>query len=135
MAKRPIKAARRAIFSLYFVLVILGFVVAGVWVAGQMLYLQGFPQVRWLWNVGLPHSAQAMHADPWLLLAFVIVAVFLWSFPWEELLARGNEPQKPATHRRGRDVAGSKEANERAYQELLKRRAARRAKESRRGNP
>jgi hypothetical protein len=124
MIKKHVKAARAWVFDLYLLIALAAVMIAGIYFVGTALHREGFPKVRWLWNEGLPAVAQSVHSDPWLLVAFLLTALFIWSFPWGDLTEGAKQSLNPWNHRRGRDVSGSKEANLRAYQELLRRRAA-----------
>jgi hypothetical protein len=125
--KQNIQKARRVVLRFYVTLAVGALAAVSVYFAGARLRDEGFPKLQWLWNDFIPQVAQAIHADPWLLAAFLIVAFFLWSLPWEDLFGEFKQAVKPSDHRRGRKISGSDDANLRAYRELLQRRNAKRS--------
>jgi hypothetical protein len=65
----------------------------------------------------VPMMFLAVVTDPWLIPAFVIACLFLWSFPWE---SRGTPPVD-TTHRRGRKMSSYEEARSQTLAELARR--------------
>jgi len=61
----------------------------------------------------------------------VLGIIILWSCPWEQWFLPKPQGQQPEVHRRGRRVHDSKSAEEKAYQELLRRRSDKRIPRSR----
>lgn len=122
---------RQFVFGLY-CLIAVG-VLAGIGVLYCTVFVRtaGFEWAGWLWNVGVPTVAKAVHADPWLLLAFMIAGLFAWSFPWEHVFSGPGNGNAPDNLRRGRRITGSNDANLRAYQELLRRRTAKHPRRNR----
>jgi hypothetical protein len=65
----------------------------------------------------IPMMFLAVVTDPWLIPAFFVACLFLWSFPW----ASRGAPPVDTTHRRGRRMSSYEEARSQALAQLARR--------------
>ena len=97
--------------------------------AAGMIRSTGFPWFYSLITEFIPAVIVAFVMDPLLIVAFIIGALFFWSFPWQAVFGSQTPPvREPDNFRRGRRILGPEAADYKAYQELMRQRNQRERK-------